>query len=179
VTEVNVNLGQYVNATDVMFKIVDIEHLHAELQVYERDIHHIKVGQPVSFQLANERHLRKATVYLMGKEISSDRTVRVHCHLEEEDPDLLPGMYISAQIETASREADVLPSDAVVNFGGEHFIFTKGDVKGSFRMIKVETGVTKGDQVEVIVPNGFDRSTAVVVKGTFTLLNMLKNQGED
>jgi cobalt-zinc-cadmium efflux system membrane fusion protein len=179
VTEVNVNLGQYVNAADVMFKIVDIEHLHAELQVYERDIHFVKVGQPVNFQLANERTTRKATVYLVGKEISADRTVRVHCHLQDEDPDLLPGMYISAHIETASREGEVLPSDAVVNYGGGHYIFVRGDSKGSFLMVRVKTGATYADRVEVIVPQSFDRNSEIVVDGSFTLLNLLMNQGEE
>ncbi len=30
VTQVNVNIGMYVNPTDVMFRIIDTEHLHAE-----------------------------------------------------------------------------------------------------------------------------------------------------
>ena len=40
----------------------------------------ITVGQKVSFQLANETETRMASVYLIGKEISPERTVRVHCH---------------------------------------------------------------------------------------------------
>lgn len=33
------------NAADVMFKIVNLEHIHAELLVYEKDISKIEVGQ--------------------------------------------------------------------------------------------------------------------------------------
>ena len=36
VTQVNVNIGMHVNPMDVMFKIIDTEHLHAEAQVFER-----------------------------------------------------------------------------------------------------------------------------------------------
>ena len=179
VTEVNVNLGQYVNATDVMFKIVNIEHLHAELQVYERDIHHIKIGQKVSFQLANENKMRLASVYLIGKEISADRTVRIHCHLEEEDESLLPGMYIKATIETALHDADVLPAEAVVGFEGEFFVFAEGAKKGQFDIIKVTTGNSTGDHVEVQLPDTFDRSRPVVRRGAFELLGILKNQGDE
>ena len=54
VTQVNVNIGMYVTPTDVMFKIVDTEHLHAELTVFEKDITKIKEGQKVRFTLAND-----------------------------------------------------------------------------------------------------------------------------
>lgn len=93
VTQVNVNIGMFVNPTDVMFKIVDTEHLHAELTVFEKDVPKLKIGQKVRFTLANETVERIATVYLIGREIGEDRTVRIHCHLDKEDGELLPGMY--------------------------------------------------------------------------------------
>src|SRR5690606_16990108 len=89
VTDVNVNLGQFVNATDELFKIVDTGHLHAELYVFEQDIPHLKVNQRVAFTLINENKTRMAHVYLIGREINAERTIRVHCHLDEEDKNLL------------------------------------------------------------------------------------------
>ncbi|HEU4575961.1 MAG TPA: efflux RND transporter periplasmic adaptor subunit, partial [Chitinophagaceae bacterium] len=94
VTEVNANIGKYVNPTDVLFEIVDTEHLHAELTVFEKDVPKLQIGQRVRFTLANETTERIAKVYLIGREISSDRTVRIHCHIEKEDIHLLPGMYL-------------------------------------------------------------------------------------
>ena len=82
VTEVNVNIGKHVNPTDVMFKIIDTEHLHAEAQVFEKDIPQLKIGQLVRIYLSNENKERLAKIYLIGKEITPERTVRVHCHLE-------------------------------------------------------------------------------------------------
>jgi len=38
VTQVNVNIGSYVNPADVIFKTIDPDHLHAELIVFEKDI---------------------------------------------------------------------------------------------------------------------------------------------
>ncbi len=86
VTKVNVNIGKYLNPNDVAFEIVDTEHLHAELTVYEKDITKIKTGQTIHFSLPNENgNERSAKVHLIGREISSDRTVRIHGHLEKED----------------------------------------------------------------------------------------------
>ena len=91
VTEVHVNLGSYVNPTDVMFEIIDTEHLHAEAEVFEKDVLKLSKGNLVRIRLVNETEERQAKVYLIGKEISPERTVRIHCHLEKEDVNLLPG----------------------------------------------------------------------------------------
>src|SRR5690606_30028833 len=38
VTRVNGNIGKFINHADVLFEIVDTEHLHAELTVFEKDV---------------------------------------------------------------------------------------------------------------------------------------------
>ena len=125
VTQVHVNIGMFVNTTDVLFKVVDTKHLHAELTVFEKDVPKIKVGQKVRFTLANENIERTATVYLIGKEIDVDRTIRIHCHLSEEDAELLPGMYLKAFVETGTITAKVLPSEAVINYEGKDYVFVE------------------------------------------------------
>ena len=66
VTQVNTNIGAFATATDVLFKIANTEHLHAELTVFEKDVPKLKIGQKVRFTLANETAERMATVYLVG-----------------------------------------------------------------------------------------------------------------
>jgi membrane fusion protein, heavy metal efflux system len=141
VTEVNVNIGSFVSNVDPMFRIVDVKHLHAELQVYEKDIHKVKIGQKVNFYLPGETTTRKASVFLVGKEISSDRTVRVHCHLDQEDEGLLPGMYVTASIETYANEARVINSSAIISFDGQQGVFIKRGAQ-QFDLVKVKTGTS-------------------------------------
>ena len=178
VTVVNINIGQFVNAADVIFKIVNLEHLHAELQVFERDIHTLSIGQKVSFKLANEDSLRTATVHLIGKEISPERTVRVHCHLDKEDENLLPGMYITANIESDAHEVDAVPVNAIVNFEGEDFVFVAGG-SNQYTLTKIKTGKSTPDFIEVQLPESFDRSLSIVTDGAFELLGLLKNTQEE
>ncbi|MBY0433477.1 MAG: efflux RND transporter periplasmic adaptor subunit, partial [Cyclobacteriaceae bacterium] len=94
VTQVNSAIGAFVNPTDVMFRIVDTEHLHAELTAFERDIPKIKIGQKIRFILSNETTERTAKVFLIGREVGADRTVRIHGHLDKEDLQLIPGQYL-------------------------------------------------------------------------------------
>jgi cobalt-zinc-cadmium efflux system membrane fusion protein len=163
-----------------MFKIVDTKHLHAEITVYEKDVLKIKIDQRVRFQLANETTERIARVYLVGKEISPDRTVRVHCHLEKEDTDLLPGMYLNALFETSVGNVPSLPEQAVINFEGADYVFiTKNETDRIYKMIKVTKGVTESGYSEITLPQGIDPSSMIVTEGAYDLLAYLKNTEEE
>ncbi len=178
VTVVNVNVGQYVGTGEPIFKLVNLEHLHAELHVFERDIQTVSIGQRVEFQTANENKKRTATVHLIGKEINPDRTVRVHCHLDKEDESLLPGMYISATVETGMQETDVLPVSAVVSFEGEDYVFSQNN-NYQFKLIPIKAGQSTSEYVAITFPEGFDREFPIVIQGAFNLLGMLKNTQDE
>lgn len=182
VTEINANIGKYVSPTDVIMKIVDSEHLHAELIVFEKDVLKLKIGQKVRFMLANETSPRMATIYLVGREITTDRTVRVHCHLDDEDPNLLPGMFLSADVETGTELATVLPVEAVVEHEGQKYVFIAGsentDGNQTFEMIAATTGVEQNGFIEVNFP-GMSDDKLIVVDGAFDLLGSVKNTTDE
>ncbi len=181
VTQVNVNIGMYVNPTDVMFKIVDTEHLHAELTVFEKDVRKLKIGMKVRFTLANETEERIATVYLIGREIGEDRTVRIHCHLDKEDTDLLPGMYLKAYVEAGTHEVGTLPDKAIVNFEGKDYIFINDNKKDEhqFKIIQVAKGVTELGYTEIILLDGINIDAPIVINGAYDLLSKMKNSAEE
>lgn len=183
VTQVNVNIGMYVNPTDVMFKIVDTEHLHAELTVFEKDVPKLKIGQKVRFTLANETDERIATVYLIGREIGEDRTVRIHCHLDKEDEELLPGMYLKAYVEAGTKSVAALPDKAIVNFEGNSYIFISipSDEKGThhFKMVQVTKGISELGYIEIQLPKDINADNPIVVNGAFDVLAKLKNSEEE
>jgi cobalt-zinc-cadmium efflux system membrane fusion protein len=181
VTQVNVNIGMYVNPTDVMFKIVDTEHLHAELTVFEKDVRKLKIGMKVRFTLANETEERVATVYLIGREIGEDRTVRIHCHLDKEDTDLLPGMYLKAYVEAGTHKVGALPDKAIVNFEGKDYIFIGDNKKDGhqFKMIQVTKGIAELGYIEITLPDGINIDAPVVINGAYDLLAKMKNSQEE
>lgn len=199
VTEVNVNIGKFVNPTDVLFEIVDTEHLHAELIIFENDIPKIKLGQKVRFTLANETKERMATVYLIGREISSDRTVRIHCHIDKEDKDLLPGMYLKALVETGGALVPALPDEAIIDFEGKKYVFVKSegvdhkekdspaeapakvdpvDEGTSFIMQEIKIGSSELGYTEIVLPEGWSSENEVVIKGAYAILSKMKNSEE-
>jgi cobalt-zinc-cadmium efflux system membrane fusion protein len=180
ITQVNSTIGGFVNATDVMFRIVDTEHLHAEITAFERDIPKIKIGQKIRFTLANETKERTAKIFLIGKEISADRTVRVHGHLDHEDANLIPGMYLKAHIETSGESLPSLPEEAVVSFEDKNYIFIKeAGALHQFKMIEINIGTRDGGFIEVALPEKLNPQIDIVVKGAFNLLSKMKNSSVD
>jgi cobalt-zinc-cadmium efflux system membrane fusion protein len=186
VTEVNVNLGKYVNPTDVLFTIANTEHLHAELTVFEKDASKIRKGQKVRFTLPNENQERFATIYLTGRAVTDDRTIRVHAHLDQEDLNLLPGTYINALIELKGASVKALPREAVVHAEGKNYVFiAKGQRKENkeliydFEMLEIMTGISENGYVETFLPESVSDKAQVVTKGAYALLSKMKNSEEE
>ncbi|HNP16851.1 MAG TPA: efflux RND transporter periplasmic adaptor subunit [Fulvivirga sp.] len=124
VREVYTNIGKYINPKDVIMDLTDAHDLHVELTVYENDAPRVADGQRILFTVANAPHkVREAEVFLIGSSIRENRSVTVHGHLKNPDGDLLPGMYVSAQIVTDSHEVLAVPETAVVRFNGKHYVF--------------------------------------------------------
>ncbi len=179
ITQVNINIGTHVNPADMMLRIVDSEHLHAEAQVFEKDISKLKVGQKVRLTLSNETQERMASVYLIGREMTPERTIRVHCHLTQEDHSLIPGSYFNATIETSTQYVKCLPEKAIVSFDGKEYVFNViNESKREYEMIEITTGQSSDGFKEVkFFKNGSEGST-FVVNGAYDLLSFLKNTDE-
>lgn len=196
VTEVNVNIGKFVNPSDILFEIVDTEHLHAELTVFEKDVPKLKIGQKVRFTLANESKERIATIYLLGREIGPDRTIRIHCHIDKEDTNLLPGMYLKAVVETGGIEVAALPDKAIIDYQGKKYIFyqlseqphaalkeenkEQHETEYHFTMFEVQIGNSEMGYTEVTLPSDFNiETTQIVVKNAYAILSKMKNMEEE
>jgi cobalt-zinc-cadmium efflux system membrane fusion protein len=183
VRTVNVTVGQAVTPTDALFEIVDPEHLHVELTVFERDVARVQKGQLIRFTLASDstgtRRERTARVYLVGRAIGEDRTVRVHGHLDnEKDRTLLPGLFVRATIETGRSQAPSLPDAALVRFEGKSYAYAV-EAPGRYRMVPVTLGRSEDGYTEVTLPETVTPATPLVTEGAYSLLAKMKNAEEE
>ncbi len=179
VKSVFVNVGKYVNPSDVLFEIVDPEHIHGSLTVFEKDQHLVKQGQKLDiFTSAHPDKPYRGEVILVSKDVDSNRGVTVHCHFIGNHSDLIPGMYISATIQTESQLLPLVPESAVVRFNGKQYIFTVQD-SGQYRMAEVTLGESHDGKV-ALTANYLDwAKQKVVLTGAYALLGKLKNVEEE
>lgn len=183
-TVVNVNIGKFVNAADVIAEITNIEHPHLTLSVFERNIGQIRIGQPVQFAVGKDAQpIHQAKIILIGKEISTERTIEVHAHPTALSDDIIPGAYVSAELDVKSQVVSALPESAVVSFSGKSYVYVLiGKQKGTyqFRQVIVQPGIAENGFIAVNLPADIDpKKTPIVVNGAYSLLSKLNNQEEE
>jgi len=183
---VNINIGKYVEPTDVLFEILNNDKLFLELTLFEKDADKAVRGQKIKFFINNETEAHEATITQTGKSISDDKTFRVYATVTKPCKNVLPGMYVNALIEESDTLVTSLPSEAIVSFDDKDYIFVfdknkeeAGKPFTEYRMIEVQKGVSEDGYTEVTLPQGLELSTAkVVIKGAYSLLSAKKNAGE-
>lgn len=180
----NINIGKYVNPTDVLFELAKNGELHLALNVFEKDIDQIRVGQTIRFGLGSEQQMnRTATVFLIGKATAEDRMIPIHCHMSKSSSSgLLPGMYAKAWIERATDSVPVLPSEAIVQSEGKDYIFVQtalSDKGYTYKMVPVKRGIQQDNLTQVTLPSTLAADAVIVVKGAYAVLSALINASEE
>lgn len=178
VSEVKVNIGKYVNPSDVLFELVNPTDIHLALTVFEKDMDKLFIGQKLIAYTNNQPDRRyPCTVILISKNLSGERSAEVHCHFEQYEKHLLPGMFMNADIEVKSNKVNALPSEAIVRFDNKQYVFiAKGN--DQFEMTEIKAGTNENGFSEVTIDNMFADKT-FVLKGAYNLLMKLKNTSEE
>ncbi len=178
VTKVNVNIGKYVTPGDVLFELVNPSDIHLNLKVFEKDLDKIFIGQHVN-SYTNDSPDKKypGDIILISKDVSPDGIIEVHCHFDNYDKNLLPGMYMNAEIELKNKTHNVLPNEAFVRFEGKDYIF-ENTGKNKFEMREIEIGKSENGFTEIVSEKDLSGKT-LVTKGAYILLMSLKNKEEE
>jgi membrane fusion protein, heavy metal efflux system len=179
VSKVTLNTGRYVNPTDVLAELVDPEDIHVMLTVFEKDISHIRIGQNVRISILDQpENTYGARVLMVPKTLDENRSGLVHCHFEKYFPELLPGMFVSAEIELGEKELPAVPEEAVLLHQGKHYILVETSPL-HFKLTEVEIGEKERGLVSLLNIDQDIAGMKVANKGAFSLMGMLlKNENE-
>lgn len=180
VSKVNANIGKYVNPSDVLFELVNPSDIHLNLKVFEKDLDKLFIGQKLVAYNNNEPGKKHpCEIILISQDISPNRTAEVHCHFEEFDKTLLPGMYMNADVEIKLVSANSVPQEAIVSYENKDFVFVaKG--KDTFEMLEIIKGASENNYTEINFINKADnQGEEIVVHGAYSLLMQLKNREEE
>lgn len=125
ITMVDVKTGQFVQPEKSLFEIVNVDHIHADLMVFEKDVHLVEKGQEIRFTVeSNPGNELSAVIYAVGQKFEKNpKAIHVHAEITNKKGKLIPGMYIRGEILTEKAEQKVLPDDAVIREGDQHLVF--------------------------------------------------------
>lgn len=125
IEKVKIKSGQFVQPQTPLFEVVNTEHIHADLMVFEKDISKVKNGQLVKINIeALGSKEMTAKIYSVGKSFEEGpKALHVHAEIENKDKNLIPGMYVNARIITDSVLEQALPEDAVFQEDETYYAF--------------------------------------------------------
>jgi cobalt-zinc-cadmium efflux system membrane fusion protein len=175
ITKVNTMKSAFINASEVALEIVNTDHIHLELQVFEKDAMHIKKHQKISFSVPESGSLTfTGEVYLVGKSVDTQqRTVDIHGHIaDSETKNFIPGMYVDAAIEVNSEAAMCLPESAIVEIDGLNYILVQiKSASESLQFMKQQITIGKKSEGWVEIKNAKDmKDKTILLVGTFVLI---------
>ncbi len=179
ITKVNINRGKYVTPSDVLLEIMDPNDIHAAITIYEKDIASFKVGMKGTVTLTNDPTKKyPVTILAVSQNINEDKTGLLHCHFDQISKNILPGMFLTADVFIESNEAVLIPIDAVQRFQGKDYIFIQNKVN-EFDAIEIQ--IAQSNNEFVSVSNADARAwigKSLVVKNGFSLLGKWMNKSE-
>lgn len=177
VSKVFVNIGKYVNPSDVLFELVNPKDIHVNLHVFEKDIVKLSIGQNlIVYTNSNPEKKYPCEILLISKDISTDGTAEVHCHFEQYDQTLIPGMYMNADISVDHSHVMCLPEESIVSFEGKQYIFLK-EQNDSYTLKDIQTGIRDKGFVQILNPDDLQKKS-IVIKGAYSLLLQSKKSQE-
>lgn len=207
VSNVFAKIGSYVDVSSPVAEIVDNGSLHLDLNVFEKDLPMLKVGQTIHFTLTNNPTTEyDAVVYSIGTAFESDsKTIPVHCNVKGNKTGLIDGMNITAIVSLNNVTSPALPTEAIVEADGKYYIFiktikepiehhedsevghdhkeaekaneTKPTNTTNFEKIEIVKGVSNMGYTAITFINEIPQNAVVVTKGAFFINAKLSNTG--
>ena len=204
VSEMTASLGSYADMQTPLMKIRNTQAVECDLNIFEKDLAKVKVGNRVTLTLTNQPGVKlSGTVYGMNQYFNDNsKSVAVHVKLDAASVKsylhsssgnthggkLFAGMYVSGKIATGSQQCLALPSQAIVSQDGKQYVFalngtpSKGNY--SFSRHEVTTGSSDGKYTEVKLCDhllkGKNRTAVkkIVTENAYYLASLTGEHGE-
>lgn len=186
VNRINCSTGSYAETSRPLMTVTDNSKLFASLRIFEKDLNRIHEGQRVDLMLINGGEI-EGRVTEINRTISPEtKSMAVKVAVNGgEGTGLIPGMAVTAYINSGEAKADVLPEDAVVMRGGKEFIYLlehedeeDGEKVYHFIPTEVVTGKRQQGWVEVTPLSPIPADAVLVVSKAFYLASIAADHGE-
>jgi len=203
VSNISSQIGSYVDISSPVAEVIDNGSLHLDLQVFEKDLPKMKVGQIVHFKLTNNPETEyDAKIYSIGSSFENDsKTISVHCSVTGNKGGLIDGMNITGIVSLDKSTTPAVPNEAIVEADSKYYIFIKtnkkpeehheeGEQMNEKKMPEKESKIINFEKIEVVkgssdmgytaitTVNEIPKDADVVVKGAFFVNAKLSNSGE-
>lgn len=160
---------------DPLFIIVDLADVWVELDVFIRDLDHIRSGQPVRVETLDGRHHGTATIdWISPLTAHASQSVRARITLANEAGAWRPGQFIRGHVTIAAHEVPLaVRQSALQRFRDFQVVFARFEDTYEVRML--ELGRSNRDWVEVL--DGIEAGTHYVTSNSYLLKADIEKSG--
>ena len=160
---------------DPLFILVDLSDVWVELDVFIRDLDHIRSGQPVRVETLDGRHQGKATIdWISPLTAHASQSVRARIILPNEDGAWRPGQFIRGHVTIAEhRVPRAVRQSALQRFRDFQVVFAR--VEDTYEVRMLELGRRDRDWVEVL--DGIDAGTYYVTGNSYLIKADIEKSG--
>lgn len=173
ITSIKMHDGMYVTPELRLMEIVNENHLHLELDVFENDIAGVKEEQRISYIVpALGNTVYEGEVHVIGKEFNiENKTVRIHGHLEKARPRFIKDLFIEAKIWLNDQTVQALPEKAIIKDGASSYIYVTNNQEDGdevkFEKVMVIPGTTDKGFTSVKLVGGIPDGMQIVTDGAY------------
>jgi membrane fusion protein (multidrug efflux system) len=160
-----VSPGQVISKVSILTTLVDLETMKAELNVPERFLGQVSVGQKIDFRVdAFPADLFAGEIYFISPQLDpGTRTALVKARVPNPSGRLKAGMFAKLDLAVRLREsALVIPEPAILSSGDTNMVFIVGPQTNAL-MRPVKLGLRLAGKAEVL--SGLAAGDTVVVEG--------------
>ncbi len=175
IVEKHIVLGEVLKEDSEPFMVADLSSVWINLNVHQKDLPYLKIGQPVTISAGNLQ--TQATIkYLSSTVHEETRTALARVEIPNKDGLWRPGLFATGKIVVEDIDVAIsIPREALVMLNGKDCIFIKTE-KG-FELQTVTLG--RVNDIDVEVTSGLSPGQVFVTKGAFTLKSELNKPAEE
>ncbi|RZL12878.1 MAG: HlyD family efflux transporter periplasmic adaptor subunit, partial [Pedobacter sp.] len=202
ISNVTAQIGSNVDPSTPIAEIVNNSRLHLDLFVFEKDLPNLHSNQIIHFTLTNNPGKEyDAKIYSIGTAFANEtKTIPIHAVVMGDKTGLIEGMNITALISIGTAVLPAVPTDAIVNYQGQDYIFVltkqaaehhekpeEGHEEGephneepaiNFERVPVIKGTSDVGFTEIKLLKDLPPNTQIITKGAFFALAKMTNAGE-
>lgn len=203
ISNMNAQIGSYVDVSSPVLDIIDNNSIHLDLQVFEKDLPKMRVGQVVHFKLTNNPETEyDAKIYSIGSSFENEsKTISVHANVTGNKTGLIDGMNITGIVSLDKSTTPAIPNEAIVEADGKYYVFVQTNKKTeehadkksenhgkeesenhsktiNFEKVEIVKGSSDMGYTAITSVTPIDAKAKIVVKGAFFVNAKLSNSGE-
>ncbi len=176
VIEKDAVMGELAKPEGKLFTIADLSTVWIEADVSEKDLGKLTVGSPATVTVSSfpDESFKGKVSYISSIFDKQTRTVKARIELPNPDRKLRIDMFARAMVDlTSSREALILPQEAVLLVQGQPTVYIQTENGFEARPVEVGEQLNKG----VVITSGLKSGEQVVISGAYALKSrQLKSQ---